>query len=272
MDSRRILVTGSEGYIGSMLVPILKVFGHEIIRFDKIFGNDVLDFSCSERIDCIVHLAAIVGLKEYDKNPEKSWEINTVGTQNVVKSGQRVILASVTGSYKNHNGVITEETEADPKHDYFRSKIEAEKIVLAVRENNVVLRFGSLYGVSNNMRWDLLVHDFCKRASRDGRIELFQSESSRALTNMYDAVRAITFMMEREDSFGVYNVVSCNKKKIDIVRQIEGLTGCNVITVDGHDVENRNYVVSSKKINKLGFGVFPDFERRVIDILRVCNG
>ena len=92
----KILVTGSCGYVGSSLVPLLLSKGHELKTFDiEWFGNDLpkndnlhhtkkdirdLEEKDFEGVDRVIHLANIANDPGVELNPTLSWEVNVLAT------------------------------------------------------------------------------------------------------------------------------------------------------------------------------------------------
>lgn len=254
----KILVTGSEGYIGSRLIP--RLTDHDVVRFDAKLGDDILDFAQVEKVaqDCdwIIHLAGIVGIAACEKNVGLAMAVNVDGTKNVLRCRKNLIFSSVLAGYKSD--VIDETTPVCPSAVYYKTKLQAEALVQ--EQGQTVLRFGALYGVNPScMRDDLLIHSFCKEAVRTGKITLFQPNSMRPLTYLNDAIAVIRFMLTYPFRLGVFNAVSCNVTKMMIAQEIKTVTGCWIVPVEGQDDEGRNYMASTKKLNEAGFMFpFPD--------------
>jgi len=94
----KILVTGAGGYIGSRVCYEL-MKDHEIIPIDNFYlsqiesikGNKILNIDIRDRkameklmpFDCVVHLAAISGVQDCEKNPDLAYEVNVLGTLNI---------------------------------------------------------------------------------------------------------------------------------------------------------------------------------------------
>ncbi|MDD3102576.1 MAG: SDR family oxidoreductase [Patescibacteria group bacterium] len=271
----KILVTGSEGYIGSCLVPALARSGAEVVRFDMKMGDDIRDHRKVElmafQCDLVVHLAGLVGIAACEKDPQLSQDINMRGTQNVLAGGKPVIYASVLAGYKGHSQ-IDETTPVDPQAAYYRHKFETERLVLDMK--GTVLRFGALYGVSPAaMRDDLLVHSFCREAVRTGEVTVFQPDSMRPLTYLREAVRAIMFMT-KQPLPGIFNVVSCNLRKYQITDAIRDAYGCRVKPIEGKDDEGRDYAARVNKILAAGFNYsappFTDVIDDICDWYEMC--
>ena len=148
----RILVTGSEGFVGQFLISELKNEKHTIIEFDLANGQNILNEDhldkAFKKIDIVIHLAAIIE----NKNP-KLWEVNVNGTKKLIKKSiqhkvKRFILLSSTGVYGFTKGTIDEKTPTHPENQYEKSKVEAENIVLNHQEEIevIVLRSAMIFG------------------------------------------------------------------------------------------------------------------------------
>lgn len=264
----KILVTGSKGYIGSLLCMALRSIGVKVVEFDIINGDNICDIDAvnkaSKGVDSIIHLAAIVGYPAVEKDPDLAYRVNVLGTQNIVNTGNRIVFASALSNYEV-SGTVDEDTEINAITNYAKQKLEAEKAVLAGR-GNVVTRFGSLYGCSPNMRWDLLMHTLIKNAVKTGNIDVYQPDFIRAFSNIEDVILALTMFAFKDEQHGVFNVVSINMSKRELAEIIKAETMCNVNIVDGWDEESRNYTVSSEKIKKLGFKFNPRLRESVFEI------
>lgn len=264
----KVLVTGSRGYIGTILCPYLVKMGYEVVEFDKVLGDDILDrdllLDKTRDIDTIVHMAGIVGMKATEEDPQLSFRINVLGSGNVVNCDKRTIYTSVLGAYGDVTEV-TEETETFPKHDYFIHKLHGERMISEASEHNIVLRFGTLYGVSPNMRHDLLVHTLTREAV-EGKVKIFQPDVMRPITSVMDAVNAITFFVTSGNSGGLYNVVSRNCTKRIIAELAAEINGVELEVVDDVDSENRNYTVSTDRIQKLGFSFTDNLRDSISEI------
>lgn len=286
----KILVTGSAGYIGSVLVPTLLNKGHTVIALDNLMYSQTTLLECfsySDRFNFIrgdtrdeklidkifkdyepeyvFPLAAIVGAPACDKDPVTSTTVNIGGVMEVCQrwvgdSTPRVIFPNTNSGYGIGSDSIycTEEAPLNPISLYGRQKVEAEKSVLE-RGNSIVLRLATVFGVSPRMRLDLLVNDFVYRALNDHYIVLFEAHFKRNYIHVRDVTRAFMHCMDNFDAMKnqTYNVglSNANFSKLELCQEIQKQIPYFYFheAPIGEDPDKRNYIVSNEKIEKTGF-------------------
>ena len=151
----RIVVTGSSGFVGSVVCKKLGVKRAE--RYDLTEGDDLLNpatLSDASKADVIIHLAAIAGIKQCQDDPEKARAINTDVTLQLAKEAKaagtrRFIFASSSAVYGEAQEFRMEETHpTEPRSVYGQTKLDAEKILdLASKTFEVIIiRKSNLYG------------------------------------------------------------------------------------------------------------------------------
>lgn len=296
--SKKVFVTGGCGYIGTSLVPLLLKEGYEVTVYDllrsggdgivhnfaspnfRFIKGDILDKEhLAESIkghDIVVHLAAIVGLTACRRDPEMTYQVNHQGTKNVIEclDGSQFLIYGSTGSnYGAVKGICTEETPLNPLSIYGKSKTLGEEEVMKYK-NSTAFRFATAFGVSPRMRLDLLVNDLSYLASTQKYLVIYESHFMRTFIHVRDIARCFKFTIENSDKMSgeVYNVGSekMNYSKKDVCDLIEDKTNCYVHYADfDGDVDKRDYVVSYKKINTLGFETTIDLEDGVKELLEV---
>ena len=280
-----MFITGGAGYIGSVLAERLLQHGHEVTVLDNLMYNqnsilylahykkfefmkgDARDKKLVTNVikgkDFVIPLAAIVGAPACDKNPELATTTNLRAIQELlalVSTDQKIIFPNTNSGYgtKDNSQYCTEESPLEPVSLYGRLKVDAEKSILS-RDNSIVLRLATVFGVSPRMRLDLLVNDFTYRAVRDGYIVLFEKDFKRNYIHIRDIAKCFEFCMTNFQSMRgeIYNVgrddANCSKEELAlrIKKYVPSLK--IVISEVGRDPDRRNYIVSNDKINKTGF-------------------
>jgi len=293
----KVLITGGAGYIGTMLISQLMEKGHDVRVLDNLsFGGDSLlpffrkpnfDFqrgdvrnaedvgSAVSGCDAVVHLAAIVGYPACRKDPQLAEEVNINGTRNIINAtsnGQLVFYASTGSNYGSVEKICTEDTPLNPLSLYGQTKTMAEKMLLNER-STIAYRFATAFGVAPRLRLDLLINDFTYKAVSQGYLVVYEKHFMRTFIHVYDIARAFVFGLENENKMRgqVYNVGSnkLNFSKEQICKWIQQQVECYVNYADvGEDADKRDYVVSYKKFNKLGFNTTVAIEEGISELVR----
>lgn len=283
--TKKILVTGAAGYIGSILVPYLLRQGHQVTALDnfmygqtsllaeclddrlKIVRGDARDKDLMRKLiagcDGIIPLACLVGAPVCDKKPDEARTINLDAVKMLLdlSSRQQQFIMPITNSgygIGQAGAFCTEESPLNPVSLYGRLKVEAEKHILD-SGHGISLRLATAFGLSPRMRLDLLVNDFTYRAVTDHFIVLFEAHFKRNYIHVRDIARAFMhaldkFSVMQNNAFNV-GLSDANLSKmelcLEIKKQIPDFTFLEAKI--GKDPDQRNYIVSNAKIEKTGF-------------------
>ncbi|MEM2909903.1 MAG: SDR family oxidoreductase [Nitrososphaerota archaeon] len=284
----RVLVTGGAGYLGSVLLKHLIDKGYNVTVVDcMLYGENHikgLDASVVKAdirdsteltelvpsMDAVIHLAAIVGDQAGDLSKEDTIRTNYFATRNLAelcrRYDKRIVYTStcsVYGTQKNES--LTEESALFPISIYALSKLAAEDAIRNYCKNYLILRLGTLHGMSPRMRFDLVINRFIAQAIQDKRITVFGGEQFRPFLHIMDASDAIIRALET-DAIGTYNVGITNMRIMDIADTIKRKTGCEV-TVYREIKDPRNYIVdSSKAMKELRVNATHDVEDSIRDV------
>ncbi len=224
-ETMRILLTGHEGFIGSVLGPNLRAEGHDVIGVDSgffrscTFGaepargpiagrqKDIRSLEPADlsRFDAVVHLAALSNDPLGDLDEALTIAINHSATVRLARLAReagvgRFLFASSCSNYgAAGESLVDEESELDPLTAYGRSKVAAEKDLrmLAGSEfSPVLLRCATAYGVSPRLRLDLVVNNLVASAITTGAVRLLSDGSAwRPLIHVEDIGRAFSAVL-----------------------------------------------------------------------------
>jgi len=288
----KVLVTGGAGYLGSILCRKLLEKNYQVRLIDSFWygkqsindllsnpnfeiiegdiRNLVVTLKAMKGVDAVVHLASIVGMPASNIEPKSSEEINYLATKNIAELCQlhnigTYIFASTCSVYGSQpNSLITEKSMCAPLDFYAKQKYLSERAIGWLNRAPTILRFGTLFGLSPRMRFDLVINLFIAQALDEKIITVNGGEQYRPFLHVSDAADSIIFSMEKNLT-GTYNVISENLTILQAAERIKKLTSCE-IRISKDDQDNRNYNVSSEKINQVGFKPSKKIEDAFIEI------
>jgi nucleoside-diphosphate-sugar epimerase len=236
LQGKRIIVTGSDGFVGSHLVVRLRQEKAEVIPIDISEGIDVTDWDQVKGykdIDIICHLAAKTFIPATIDDPSETYLVNLVGTLNMLELGRRskiknfVFASSYVYGHPEYTPV-NEEHPINPTNPYSRSKILGEQLCHAYYKDYglscVIIRAFNIYGEGQGDSF--LIPSIIKQI-RSGEIELKDPEPKRDFLYSRDAVEAYVKAIEYSGSgFEIFNIGSGMSYSVDeIVRTIIALSG-----------------------------------------------
>lgn len=294
-----ILIIGGAGYIGSKLIRHLLDNKYKVTVFDRLlFGADhLLHYSNDKnfifikgdirkiddlekldisKYDYVVHLASIVGYPACRSNPILASQTNIDGTKNILKvigQDQPIIYASTGSNYGHKEEVVDENSTLNPLSLYAETKVVNENTIKK-RNNFLIYRFATAFGSAPRMRLDLLINDFSYKAIKEGYLVVYEKYHQRSFIHVEDIALSILFGIKNFDKMknDIYNVGddNMNYSKEEVCNILKSkIKNLYVHYAEfDKDVDQRNYIVSYKKIQNKGFKTSIDINDGIEELIK----
>lgn len=315
--NKRVLIVGSQGYLGSKLTEYLKGYNYQCLAMDTGFFKDGVIISSDlmptikkdarliveddlHKIDAVILLAGISNdpfghlSSEQIYDPTRDYALNIAIM--CKKLGIQFIYPSSCSVYGAANeGFLSEESKTNPQTPYSINKLQVEEGLSSIADESfspIALRFGTVYGLSPRIRFDVVINMLCGLALTTKKVTLNSNGKAwRPHLHIEDVCEAIRCCIDWNPNFGKLTILNVgrnedNFKIIDIAKIIHAnvagselnYLGKNINDIDGDlvrdrkiqdGVDTRSYRVSFDKIYK----TLPNFkckwrvEKGIVDLL-----
>jgi nucleoside-diphosphate-sugar epimerase len=282
----RVLVTGSDGYIGCLLPPLLVEAGLEVVGVDTGFYRlqplyDGLRLGRPPTIeedirrlrpdhftgfDAVVHMAELSNDRLAELEPRTTYEVNHRGSLHVARLAkaaglERFVYTSSCSVYGiAEEDVVDEESPVRPQTAYADCKVLVEQGLSQMADEDfspTILRNATAYGASPRLRFDVVLNNLCGLAWTTGVIAMDSDGTPwRPLVHALDICRAIVITLEAPRE-RVHNQIlnvgppGANFRVGEIAEIVAGVfPGCR-LSVGSRSPDTRSYRVSFEKIRSV---------------------
>jgi nucleoside-diphosphate-sugar epimerase len=299
-----VTVTGGAGYIGARTTRELLTAGHAVTVLDsllhgqsaiadalqaagaRVVRGDIRDPDARREAlagaDAVVHLAAIVGDPACAQDPELSQEVNVDAARALFEQAsdvERFVFASTCSNYGRMADplvAIDETAPLAPVSLYAEQKVAVETELLGRPAPPAItcLRFATIYGAAERMRFDLTVNEFTRDLWAGRTLDVFGEQFWRPYVHVADAARAVALVLAApaEQVGGrVFNVGHSdeNYRKLDLVELIRARIPDADVRFVHRDEDPRDYRVSFARIQaELGFEPLMRVPDGIVEIIQ----
>jgi nucleoside-diphosphate-sugar epimerase len=281
----KVLVTGTEGYLGCLFAPLLLERGHEVIAVDtgfykagwlyngteltaKTLNKDIRLITLEDLagVDAIVHMAELSNDPTGQLSPTITYDINHKGSVRLAELAKQagvrrfVYMSSCSVYGVATEGDVTEESEINPQTAYAECKALVERDVKPMADDSfspTFMRNATAFGASPRMRFDIVLNNLSGLAWTTWRPLVHGLDIAKALICVLEAPRDLVHNQ-------VFNVGdSANNYRVKEIAEIvaESFPGCKLSFGD-QGADNRSYRVSFEKINTQLPGFKCDWDAR----------
>lgn len=256
----KVLLLGGAGYIGGYASCVLSEKGHDVTIFGRgeysgsfrYIRGDITDIQAVIKAgydaDCIVILAGAVGDPVCEADPEMANTSNNIAVKNICEifNKRHIILFSSCAVYGAQEGILKETSQVDPISVYARTKVEAEKHIMAV--GGTIFRLGSVYGIGcpSSFRIYGIVNYLVKKAVCEGKIMVMGGDQWKSLISVKD----IGYLLEEAVSRNIRGLYNISDKNYTVRRIAKKIISClpeTKIIFGPARSDDRNYRVDNSR-------------------------
>lgn len=280
----RVLLTGHQGYLGTVMAPVLAAGGHEVIGLDTgLFADCVLgpepaavpghavdlrDVTAAELsgVDAVVHLAALSNDPLGSLAPDLTYDVNHHASVRLARlardAGARWFLYASTCSVYGAAGtddLVNEDAPLRPVTPYAESKVRVEDDLVELADGDftpVFLRNATAFGFSPRLRADIVLNNLVGHAHLSGEVRVLSDGTPwRPLVHardIADAFAAVLTAPREAVHAKAFNVGSeqNNLTVAEIAGEVvEAMPGARLVITGEAGADPRSYRVDFSRIH-----------------------
>jgi nucleoside-diphosphate-sugar epimerase len=289
-NNKRVLITGNNGYIGSVMTPWLLSCDYDIVGLDSEYFHactlvpdiaevptirkDIREITVDDLagFDAVIHLAGLSNDPIGNLNASWTREINSEGTIRLAKCAkqagvQRFIFSSSCIMYgMSETAVCDEDAPLAPQTEYARSKVDAEMQLRGLADESfspTFCRNGTVYGLSPRMRFDTVLNNLMGSGFTTGRVVIHSDGTPwRPVVHVQDVARAFQTVLEADIEIVHNQAFNIGADKLNHqIRELgqivaETIPGCELACIPQPGSDQRTYKADFAKFRRK----FPTFD------------
>jgi|TARA_B110000495_G_C22956278_1_gene560287 nucleoside-diphosphate-sugar epimerase len=225
-----ILLTGSDGFIGTHLSKHLKKLKHKVTEIDIKSGNDLMNCPLDYKVDLVIHLAGLSGVRKSLDTPTEYWKQNVICGQRLFETFKDAKIVYASSS-----------TAAEPwRNPYAMSKYSLEQI--AEPYNSLGLRFTTVYG--KGAPKGMLIPKILRN-----EVEHINTNHSRDFIHVDDVLDAITTVMDTD----LRGVIDVGTGQTNLLSEIVSKFGIEYTPVIGDEFEREDNLANINVLTDYGW-------------------
>ena len=292
----KILILGSEGYLGCTLIPLLikKYKAENLLGIDNCYfgkNNIYKDFKIIKKsvskikLKDLQNIHTIIDLANISNDPASELDPNFTKVNNysnkvrLIKMLKKInyfskyIYVSSCSVYGFNDKFVNEKSKTNPISLYAKYCLKTENFLRSNLKNKYsIIRLGTLYGWSKRMRYDIAINKIIRDAIFLKKVEVNGGLQFRFFCNNKLAAESIIKLMDEKLENHIFNVGNINLNLNTLVKYIAKYIKVKNLQIisDKFNVDSRSYKVSKDKLDKHFGNILKgyDFKKTVIETYR----